>query len=828
DELRILALVKGAQVLQAQAITENSGPFWMWRHALRRLCLDTELTDFEASVLKSLVPDIETLLNRHVPDAPLVDPQAAQLRLLTVIEDMFLRQEQVTVLFLEDLQWANESLEILKRLNRIAPHLPLLIVGTYRDDERPNLPNQLPHMNLISLNRLDKAAISDLSASIIGERGRGEQVVELLERESEGNVLFIVEVMRALAENAGQLSRIDTANLPPMVLTGGAMLQRRLKQIPADAHPLLHVAAVAGRELDLDVLRAVSPQTNLEYWLADISSMVEVQDNRYRFSHDKLREGLLSLLTADQHRHNHHELAIALEQVHPDNHTLLAFHWREWGDAAKEALYSKSAGLSALGVGSFREAITFLERTVQLAEQLQQPTIERSELEYHLGVAALSMGRTLDSIAHFEQAQTILGFPPPATNGRLALRMLRALSRQVSHRMRVDVFGQTLPVHQRHDEFELLARIGNYIGVGYSITGQTFRSVNSLIQFINWAERAGDTRNAVALSFVGLEFAGGIFGLSLPKLGAIFSRRAARLRPFISDKKALGESLRNKALLVGASGDWPSASALHEESVKLARELGDVRLLLTGQSLHLFLAYFYATEWDSLLPLTEAIRDVAARQDDAQSKGLAIGWQVLILVSMGKLEEAQALKESNRDFLDSLDEPGAQRYVLSANSHLLWRQGHFQEALAEAEKLLAIMPAVPAEPAFLTFLYALTEIYFTAWGNEPTLHQERAVQLLKMIGTYARLYPMGQPFPPLYKAWQAGIKGDGKGIQQHGAKAIQLAQQFRMPLVEGLAHYHIARFSPNPVRHEHLIAAKSIFQQLGEAWYFCNIQELLE
>jgi predicted ATPase len=74
DELRIRALVRGALVLRGQAITEGSVPYQVWRDPLRRLILSVEINDDDASVLKTLIPDIENLLERPIPDAPLLLP----------------------------------------------------------------------------------------------------------------------------------------------------------------------------------------------------------------------------------------------------------------------------------------------------------------------------------------------------------------------------------------------------------------------------------------------------------------------------------------------------------------------------------------------------------------------------------------------------------------------------------------------------------------------------------------------------------------------------------------------------------------------------------
>ena len=81
DELQTRALVDGALVLRGGAVAEGGLPYHLWRSAVRRLVLETELTDLEAGILKPLVPDIAALLERDIPDAPELTGTANQERL---------------------------------------------------------------------------------------------------------------------------------------------------------------------------------------------------------------------------------------------------------------------------------------------------------------------------------------------------------------------------------------------------------------------------------------------------------------------------------------------------------------------------------------------------------------------------------------------------------------------------------------------------------------------------------------------------------------------------------------------------------------------------
>lgn len=89
DELRIRALVSGVRVLRGQVTAERQQTYNTWREILPPLCLEVELTDLEAQVLKALVPDIDRLIDRDVADASSIQPQTAHERLLQVTESVF-------------------------------------------------------------------------------------------------------------------------------------------------------------------------------------------------------------------------------------------------------------------------------------------------------------------------------------------------------------------------------------------------------------------------------------------------------------------------------------------------------------------------------------------------------------------------------------------------------------------------------------------------------------------------------------------------------------------------------------------------------------------
>jgi serine/threonine protein kinase len=70
EELRTVAPVHGALVIRGQAVSEGGSPYQVWRDVVRCLCLLEDITDDEAAISKTSVPDIGVVLGRDISDAP--------------------------------------------------------------------------------------------------------------------------------------------------------------------------------------------------------------------------------------------------------------------------------------------------------------------------------------------------------------------------------------------------------------------------------------------------------------------------------------------------------------------------------------------------------------------------------------------------------------------------------------------------------------------------------------------------------------------------------------------------------------------------------------
>lgn len=418
NELRIEALVRGVVVLDGQGVVGGGVHYQYWREPLRRLAMTVEVTDIEAGILKAIISDIEELIGREVEDPPALE-ETGKDRLINTIVTLFRKADQPLLLILEDLQWGAESLGVLRSIMPLVDEHPLMIIGSYRSDERPDLPDDLPNMSLIHLERLDEKDIEALSVSMLGSVGKNQEVIELLKRETEGNVFFLVEVVRALAAEAGHLDRITAMRLPERVFAGGIqqIVERRFERVPENAHYPLRFAAVAGRQVSLEMIQHVMPDLDIETWLTECSAaaVLEVVNGQWRFAHEKLREGLLASLEVEERRKLHYQVAETLIEIHGKSSEyaqVICDHFENAGATDKAAEWYVRAGKSAQTAYVAVAATAYYEKAIYYwashpARTDEFTTEERMTAYLGLGTMYFWQGRYNDAIGIFEALQEL-------------------------------------------------------------------------------------------------------------------------------------------------------------------------------------------------------------------------------------------------------------------------------------------------------------------------------------------------------------------------------------------------------------------------------------
>src|SRR5262249_40425583 len=141
-------------------------------------------------------------------------------------------------------------------------------------DEKPQLPRALPTLSALTLGRLSPKEVARLSESMLGPGGRHAYLSDYLVRQTEGNAFLLVETVRALAENAGELALVGQGELPEIILTVGMehMIEQRIARVPGPYQPLLDFSAVLGRQLDVAALGRCFAEISLRDFLVDCAN----------------------------------------------------------------------------------------------------------------------------------------------------------------------------------------------------------------------------------------------------------------------------------------------------------------------------------------------------------------------------------------------------------------------------------------------------------------------------------------------------------------------------------------------------------------------------
>ncbi len=225
-----------------------------------------------------------------------VDPGSLRQRALEVTARMLesVAGHATSMLFVDDLHWADQSTIDLLTLIISSPDRSMHLVVTARDDFDPPWPvNRVPRLQLPPL---DHEAMLEIAALLPeGARVSGEDREHLIAR-SDGIPLFLEELLRtADAVDRGRVMhrsiRFGDHQIPPALLDP---LLARLASPQVDLE-LAQAAATIGREVDRNLLQNVVRadddefQSRLDTLVA--AGLVEpAGDGVIRFRHEMIRE----------------------------------------------------------------------------------------------------------------------------------------------------------------------------------------------------------------------------------------------------------------------------------------------------------------------------------------------------------------------------------------------------------------------------------------------------------------------------------------------------------------------------------------------------------
>ncbi|MFF4265550.1 BTAD domain-containing putative transcriptional regulator [Streptomyces virginiae] len=386
---------------------EGAPPAWAWVEALRALAEAAPPEPAAAAALAPLLSE-DAPATTHAPGGE--DVAAGRFRLHRAVGRWLARAagERPVAVLLDDLHWADaETLALLSGAADLPAGTALLLVGAYRpEDTEGRLGDTLAGLARraparIALRGLAEEAVAELVRAVGGPRVDAEVLAALAERTG-GNPFYVRESARLLGSEG---SLVALSEVPEGVRD---VLRRRLGRLPEPVVSVLRLAAVAGRESDVEVLVGAA-DTGEDGVLGALEAgllaglLVEPEPGRIRFAHALVRDTLLADLSRLRSSRMHGRIAVCLERLAPDDVSALAHHHvraASSATAAKAVAYCLRAARLAESRFAHDVAAALLAEAVECFERVPAQSggdrdAERVELSGRLVRAQVRAGAVM-------------------------------------------------------------------------------------------------------------------------------------------------------------------------------------------------------------------------------------------------------------------------------------------------------------------------------------------------------------------------------------------------------------------------------------------------
>lgn len=799
EELRCLALTNGVPVLKGQAQSGSGAALHIWQGPLRALCLQLKLEAAEAAVLQAVVPNIQELTGHVVPTVPTGDAEGTPRHLREKVTAILSRLRRPLVFLFEDLQWADPaSMQVLRELIPTLQTLPVLVVGSYRIEERTALPLELPGAESIALRRLDAAGQVLLAEAMVGPVGRSPGMQRLLSLEAEGNPLFIIAVLRELVERVGSINRLAEEPLPQRVHSDGVsgVIRQRLLRVATVYQGLLGTCALAGRTIDERVLAELAARSAIRasdfLTHCDALAVLESYDGVWRFSHDLLRELVVAGLSLEHTARGHREIASALRTVYPsasEYAAQAAYHLEHAGLPIEAVREHVAAAEHALARGGATAALAHSERMIALLPASESQSLLSLQAQRLAAQSLFALGRFRECAAAIEQAEDVLRVN--MQNIGVSTSGPRLGSTQAPTEAQV----------LRREEILLLRSCEAFLWVNQNMAMRR-RYLRALPRIFSFEEP-----RAPGLLCLGLGYA--LMSKGLPRAALRLAALAGYLHRRRGHTAGSAEVARLHAIIMAREGQWDACERSVEQLLGIGRERGMAYLRMHGLLTTNF-ARLCQGNLDGALRAARELQEEALQSHHRVFRNTASLCEARVFARQGRWDDVARCLDVpllNASATEAIH-PWLGGHCLAAA--LAAQHQDFELLLEHATPVVGVYETAEASPypqPDMTELLMRSLLFALRWladrGDEAAQQRwQRGIESVlvgarEMMRRAARSIRVARPGWFLAEAELAHHQGHPIRAEQLARRALTFATQLGMPYQAGSAHLLLGRILAN-------------------------------
>ena len=578
-------------------------------------------------------------------------------------------RERTLLLFIDDLQWADEeTLRLLQYLSRNTARAPVMMLGTYRPEDVDAGKAGHPHplleieeemiregcLNIVRLERLKEADIRQMICSLFPNAEFSKAFFDTVYRESEGNPLFVMEMLKLLKlegvihRDAGAFrlrSDVATLSMPSRVQD---IVFRRVARLDRHEREVLEIGAVEGEVFHSDTIIRCLEADRLSV-LRTLQSLerdyhiIHAQEKTYRFDHAKIRETLYDTLVPELRGEYHRMIGEYLAATYADDGQLapnIALHFLEAGEEEKSVPVLITAARRAQALFANLQAIHFYEQALRITRGLERSRPgkfgpENAGVLEGLGEVCTLIGNHDRALESF-RALLLEGGRNPVWRADILQKIGQVLLGKGDHDATLAVLTEA---RELLDSADLPSKHGQDVS---SILGKT------LITRARVFKSRGEYDEAAHLIEQGLLLLGEQGHVreradALNDLGNILEdrseyeraqemfRRSLTLREGIADRKGIAVTYNNLANIFCAQGDYTNAAAMFTKSLALMKEIG-FRAGIAGTCNNL--GTIYQDQGRSREALEMYNRGLRVREEIGDRPGIAMSYGNMGFVSL--------------------------------------------------------------------------------------------------------------------------------------------------------------------------------------------------